>query len=569
MSESEKPLHDSKPPRPSRFPLYALLALAGGAFLAGAWGQELWSSREGRVAVCAQGMLESGDWLVPRLAEGEPPRFEKPPLAYWLAAASGLVVGGGRVGELAAKLPSVLAALGVVLLVFSLGRRAMGSRRAGFFAALALCSTALFWDEAHAAAADMPMTFFVVLAVLGFWRVVEERRKGQLDRALPWLALGLGFLAKGPVAVAVPLAVLVVHLALRRRWRELLELLPSPPGLVLFVLAALPWYWLVMRRHPEALGLWLGESFGRADRASTSHAEPFYYYVAGPFWSVLLPWVALLPAMAVAALKRKRPLPPGLSLALAWTVGGLIFFSVFASKRQYYLLPLVPGFALAVGWVLDEFVEGRLPAAAAVLVRVPLGLLGALLAMLPFAAALAPGLVEKLRPGEWPAGLAIGTVPLICFAAIGAILVAMSLARAEGRWPLCESALVAAAALLVWVGLDVLPVFNARKSPRAFCTEVKARLVPGEVVVNVEASRFPLMAYYLGRARVRDLERKEFRSHLRLRGHPAGLGIAERRDLLRWMKEDGLSATIVVDSGGRRRSRVVLFAWPAQRKDGS
>jgi len=95
-------------------------------------------------------MIETGDWLEPSL--GDEFRAKKPPLAYWLAALSGLTVGGGRVTDLAAKLPSVLAALGTVLAVFALGRRSLGSRRAGFLAALALVGTELFWTEAHTAA---------------------------------------------------------------------------------------------------------------------------------------------------------------------------------------------------------------------------------------------------------------------------------------------------------------------------------------------------------------------------------------------------------------------------------
>jgi 4-amino-4-deoxy-L-arabinose transferase-like glycosyltransferase len=614
MIASEKPQHGSKPPRPSRFPTYALLVLAAGAFLGGACNRELWSSREGRVAACAQGMLQSGDWLTPRMAEGNDPRLEKPPLAYWLAAVCGLLFWGGKVTELAAKMPSVLAAVGTVFLIFSLGCRALASRRAGFFAALALVSCALFWDESHVAAADMPMLFCMVLAIFGFWRVHFEEQRGQLDRALPWLALGLGFLAKGPVGPAVPLGVMLCLLLVLRRWRaagEVLVMIASAGcvgagaylalsgrhawialpamtlagliavayvlkwrsyswlGLAACALVALPWYFAVAHRHPDALSTWLGESVGRVDAGRTSHVKPFYYYLAGPFWTVLLPWVALLPALGLAAMGslrgERRAHLPGLALALVWTFGGLLFFSIFASKRQYYLLPLTPAFALGVGWLLDEFVEKRLPRAAEVLVRVPLGLFGALLALAPLAAALAPATVERFSPGGWPSGLVLSPVAMAGFAGAGGIIAAMSLAPAKRDWPLCESALVAAAGVLIWAGLAVLPSMNARKSPRALCREIR-RIVPaGEKIVSVRVSRFPLMAYYLGWDRIWVCNKgKWVRRHMART--PTGFGVGERKDVLKWIKEGWLPARIRAESGGRRKTRAVLFEWNTRKK---
>ncbi len=555
MSSAQTPLHGSAPPRPSRFPIVALMVLAGGAFLAGSWKQELWSSREGRVASCAQAMLDTGEWLEPNL--GDEFRAKKPPLAYWLAAVVGLTF--GEVTELAAKLPSALAALGTVLVVFSLGARIFGSRRAAFLSALALATSALFWDEAHTAAADMPMTFFAALAVFGFWRVIEEGRGGQLDRALPWLALGLAFLAKGPVGAAVPLVAVLGYLALGRRWRDMARLRPSLLGLALFLLVALPWYAVIVARHRDALGVWMRESFGRMSPANKSHSEPNpLYYLMGGFWSAAAPWAALLPALVVAALKKRKEggLPKGLLLAFAWGGLGLALFSISFSKRTYYLLPVMPGVALAVGWLLAEFAENRLPRAAELAVRVPLGLLGAVLALAPFAAAALPRVVVR-----WPAGLAFGTVPLACFALVGALIVAMSLAPAERRWPLAESALVSAAALLIWGGLAVMPAFNPRKSLKAFCETSAARAEPGEKIASVGASRFPCLVYYLGSGRVSAWKPGRFRKHAEGQpGDEGGLAIAELKQLRKW-RDQWLDAEVLHRQVGRRRSRLALFRW--------
>jgi 4-amino-4-deoxy-L-arabinose transferase len=438
----------------------------------------------------------------------------------------------------------------------------MRSRRAGFLAALLLAGNSLFWDEAHTAAADMTVTCCAVLAVLGFWRVLEEDRRGQLDRALPWLALGVGFLAKGPVAVAVPLVVVAGFLALRRKWRDLLDLLPSPLALIVFLAVALPWYFVVLRRCPGALDVWMFESVARIDREVATHAQPFYYYLGGPIWAAPAPWVLLLPALVIAVFARrgKRELPPGLALAGSWLILGLIFFSAFSSKRQYYMLILTPGYALAAGWLLDEFSEARLGRAAELAVRIPLGLIGGILALSPLAAALAPVLVTRFRPGEWPPGLGFGAAPLACLAAAGALIVIMSLSPARRRRPLAESTACVLVGALIWAGLTVVPAFNARKSPARFCAGVNRTLPPGEVVANVEATRFSMLAYYLGRGRVRDFDDiGEFLKYAD--GLASGHGIAERKKLVRWRRNGDLSAEIVLESGDRSSRRMVLFEW--------
>jgi len=574
----ETPSGDCRPPESSRdehlgsvqspaarwLPVIVLVVVALGAFLAGAWNQQLWSSREGRVASCAQGMIESGDWLIPRISADSEPRFEKPPLPYWLAAVCGLAIGGGRVTELAAKLPSVLAGLGTVLLIFSLGTRALGSRRAGILAALALVSTALFWDEAHISAADMPMIFFMVLAIFGFWRVTEEERRSQLDRMLPWLALGLGFLTKGPVALAVPLVAMIGYLLIARRFKTLPELIPSPLALIAFVLVALPWYFVVMLRHPEALGTWTGESLGRFDEEITSHQEPFLYYLSGAFWAALVPWVALLPGMLVAALALRRtgsePLPAGLRLAAAWVLLGLLLFSLASSKRQYYMLALTPGFALAVGWVLNLYAGGLLERAAHFLIRVPLLIVGLLLLVSPAVALALPAIVERHEPGVWPAGLAFGWLSIACFAGTGLALTLAGVLPAARRLPLAQGVLVASCAVTVWAGLVVVPALNPRKSQARFCRQVLERLPAEQEVCSVDTRGFPLLAYYLGRNRVVDSDKSGCaRWHSR---HPEACGLAEYHNLEKWIEEESFPAKVVLDTPGHhRKSRPVLFKW--------
>ena len=107
---------------------------------------------EPRYAAIASGMLQSGDYITPRL-NGET-WFEKPVLYYWLGALGYKILG---LNERGARFPSALAATLTVFLVYWCGKK-LWNRRTGFLAALVLASSVGFFAFAHAASTDMPLT---------------------------------------------------------------------------------------------------------------------------------------------------------------------------------------------------------------------------------------------------------------------------------------------------------------------------------------------------------------------------------------------------------------------------
>src|SRR5687767_10260839 len=91
----------------------ALLALGWLAFFSQLGGTGLFENAEPLFAQAALEMVESGDWVTPRV-HGEP-RYDKPALMYWLIALGYLLWG---VGEWAVRFPSALAAFGLTCAVF-------------------------------------------------------------------------------------------------------------------------------------------------------------------------------------------------------------------------------------------------------------------------------------------------------------------------------------------------------------------------------------------------------------------------------------------------------------------
>ncbi|MCX7825496.1 MAG: glycosyltransferase family 39 protein, partial [Verrucomicrobiae bacterium] len=179
-----------------RLKIASLLVLSAASFFIGLGADGISRSQEGRVLETAREMRERGDYLVPYLM-GQP-RYEKPPLLYWLTAA-GYVV-SGQVNELAGRVPVALFGVASVLLLYGLGRRHLGDR-AGFFAGLALTSGPLWMQYARQAETDVPQAFFVTLALFAF---LEEKP------LLAWITMGVGFLNKGPASLVMPLVTLVI-----------------------------------------------------------------------------------------------------------------------------------------------------------------------------------------------------------------------------------------------------------------------------------------------------------------------------------------------------------------------
>src|SRR5690606_31232249 len=145
-------------------PEVVLTALALATFVGLLGAVDLWGKREQRAAAEALDTIEHGHWLIAEI-QGRP-RLEKPPLPRWTSA--GLMLLTGRSDEAIVRLPSALAAIGVALLVYDLGRR-LGGRAVGLASGLAYCSTFYAITEHRQAGNDGPLAFFTTLALYAVW----------------------------------------------------------------------------------------------------------------------------------------------------------------------------------------------------------------------------------------------------------------------------------------------------------------------------------------------------------------------------------------------------------------
>ncbi|HZR33247.1 MAG TPA: glycosyltransferase family 39 protein [Terriglobales bacterium] len=308
---------------------------------------------EPRYAQVAREMLARGDWITPYLYGR--PWLEKPVLYYWEAILAYKVFG---VHDWAARLPSAVSATALVTAVYVFFRR---FRPGGELDAALITASALgMIGFARGASTDMPLAapFGIAMLAWFYWRESGSRR-GLL---IFYFFLALATLAKGPVTIV--LAALIIGLfALMQRealpaWRTL-----WPPGVLLFLVVALPWYIAVQRRNPEFFRIFILEhNLARFGSNLYHHTQPFWYFF--PVMLVgLIPWTALV-VVAFADIVRRWLAPRSASTPaeysmgvffLIWAAVPVIFFSLSQSKLPGYILPGVPAGTL----LLAEYAHRR------------------------------------------------------------------------------------------------------------------------------------------------------------------------------------------------------------------
>jgi len=325
---------------------------------------------EGRYGEVGRWMAASGDWLAPRL--NGLPFFHKPPLLYWLEAASVTLFGATPWAlRLVPALHAGLMLMALFGAVRALGRfsgDAAGGARLARSAALMLAASPAFLLGGQYVNHDMMVATWISVAIwcfaLAFLRADARRRPQPALALMGFAACALGVLSKGLIGLVLPGLVLFIWLLWTRRF-GLVWRLPWLRGLLLFAAIAVPWFVLAERRFPGMVNYMFGvQQFTRyTSSGGFNNVQPWWFYL--PCLVLLLfPWALFALAQAVAQVRR-RALPAAqgtqgaaalprelLSLCWIWIAAIVGFFSIPQSKLVGYVLPVMPPLALlaAAGW---------------------------------------------------------------------------------------------------------------------------------------------------------------------------------------------------------------------------
>ncbi|MFP4380484.1 MAG: ArnT family glycosyltransferase [Candidatus Sumerlaeia bacterium] len=308
---------------------------------------------EGMRLVPAIEMLESGDWVVPRI-QGDP-YIKKPPFTYWTILAHFLIFPGHH--EVVGRVPFALSGILCVL-----GLAWIGSRKEdgeiegitpGLLAGMFLATTYYFLHKAQKANIDVPMVLFMAGGVYFFGQAVRrEWRRMFAPLLVASVCFGIAAFFKGPVYLPYVLACLITAIIQdRRKW---LRYLPAALACLLAPLViVLPW----ALRLIDALGwetvwgVFNHEAIElRLNEATEINSGPIWHYLlhapgASMPWSLLLlAW--LHPGFRAYAAEKSRWL---LRYSAIFSLVSLVIFSLMPGKEVEYLLTIFPFIMLNAG----------------------------------------------------------------------------------------------------------------------------------------------------------------------------------------------------------------------------
>jgi 4-amino-4-deoxy-L-arabinose transferase-like glycosyltransferase len=469
----------------------------------------------------ARNMVQSGDWVIAHL-DGVP-YMEKAPLPYWLIAICYLLMG---VHDWVARIPTALAAVLLCFVTARYGAWAFG-RRAGFYAGLALATSIGLFLFTRILIPDVMLTLTIAVCFMAFQRAMHEDGEEPHPRRWPALigiALGVGVLLKGLLALVVPVGGVLVYLAITRQLfsRETWRKLRPVSTILIFLLIAAPWHVLATLRMPPYF------NFSMHSGPGEYHGFFWFYffnehllrflnlryprdYNTVPrlaFWLLnllwLFPWSAYLPAAARLNYKPVDRAGRTRLLALCWA-GFLMLFFTFSTTQEYYSMPIYPALALLLGCAMDK--EGKLITFGSRAIAVFSTGAVAVIAAILFAVRHVPATGDissalQQHPESYTLSLGhMGDLTLQSFAYLRAPLILAGVAflvGAAGGWLRGRRAFIALAAMMVLflhASRMALVVFDPYLSSRSIA-EALLRAPSGQLIVDGAYYPFSSVMFY-------------------------------------------------------------------------
>lgn len=313
------------------------------------------SPDEGRYIEIPREMAISNDYVLPRL--NGVLYFEKPPLFYWLQAATIEVL---PVNAWTMRIwPALLGLMGC-LFAYWAGARFYG-RTAGLVAGGVLATTLLYYGLARFIVLDMAVTSFMTAALFLYLFSAEEEDEKKSKSFVRWghAAAACAVLCKGLIGLALPGLVGLVWIVLLGRWSFVKRVL-DPIALAIFIAIAVPWHVAAAMRNKDFLWFYfVHEHLLRFTTKVHRRYQPEYYFIP-VLLAGFLPWTGYIWHGVQRALPQSWASRKEHSVELfliLWTVIIFVFFSISDSKLITYILPIFAPLAVLIGRVLAPYID--------------------------------------------------------------------------------------------------------------------------------------------------------------------------------------------------------------------
>ena len=331
-----------------------------------------------KFAAAGRSMSASGNWLTP-ISNGIP-RFDKPPLIYWLMGLMYSIPNQSSwdsLGSLSARFPSAISSL---ILMIALGdtlmrwpqKKTIAPRRTAVVTALAFALSPFVMIWSRIAVSDALLCGTLGIAMLFQWRCyVRPSRNSWINS---WIFLAFAVLAKGPVAIVLMMLSLLIFGIFQRDLGRLISVLKPGYGLFITLLISSPWF---LAEYLIEGKIFLQSFFGyhnfqRFTSVVNSHQENIFFYLL----MLIIASIPFAPLLILGlfngANKIKDNLIKGnnqpsdslLIFSISWLLAVLLFFTISGTKLPSYWLPATPAAAIIIGQTdnfrINEFNNTRL-----------------------------------------------------------------------------------------------------------------------------------------------------------------------------------------------------------------
>jgi 4-amino-4-deoxy-L-arabinose transferase-like glycosyltransferase len=309
----------------------------------------LFDEDEGFYAEASREMLENGNYLTAHINGA--PQYDKPILIYWLQAGSFRIFGQN---EFAARFPSALATFLWMLAIYRFTRRHTGPQ-SGFLSALFFISAIQVTITGKAAIVDSALNLFMTLCLFDLYEYTQNHKRRIYTAAV---FAGLGFLAKGPVAVVIPFAVSLIYCLVQKQFRLWLKMVFNLPAVLIFIAMALPWY--VLEYQDQGMifiqEFFLKHNLERFSKTFEGHSGSLFYYIPVIIIGTL-PHCGLL----IGLVRQARSLlkQEVYRFCFIWVGFVLILFSFGSTKLPHYILSAFPPLFILYGGVYERLTRLR------------------------------------------------------------------------------------------------------------------------------------------------------------------------------------------------------------------
>lgn len=284
---------------------------------------------EGAFSEATREMIVTGDYITTYLNGGL--RFDKPILIYWLQMFSVKLFG---LNEFALRLPSALAGTAWAYTIYYF-TKSFYTTKTAFFATLFMVASLQINLIAKAAIADALLNLFITLSMFSIYRFYLTQNTKFIYHT--FLFMGLGVLAKGPVAIMIPFVVSFLFFASQKKVKSWVKAVFNPIGILIFALVALPWYIAEYMAQGQAFidGFFFKHNLSRFSDAMESHSGSVFYFI--PVLIVgMMPFTYLV---LKTLTKIKSYFKEDLALFLfIWFIFVFLFFSFSGTKLPHYVI---------------------------------------------------------------------------------------------------------------------------------------------------------------------------------------------------------------------------------------